>query len=196
MKDIRTLQTSDPHAQIADSFEIVAVLKERAHGHHFSAKKEWVLLEIESENIISAFEDRFSVPLSLQNSLHNAVEVVIEMEETRSDGSAPVNQYWKEFSKLFQYYLENEMTPILVLLSTEASPLLFMRRSCLMFCVIEVFKTWFLGEDSDGYCKWFAGNSTFGGATGVSSFLFVYSLDYVCTRLANAVKAAKKGGER
>ena len=35
-----------------------------------------------------------------------------------------------------------------------------------------------------------------GGAAGASSLLFVYSLDYVRTRLANDNKAAKKGGER
>ncbi|KAJ1397690.1 Retrieval of early ER protein Rer1 [Sesbania bispinosa] len=28
------------------------------------------------------------------------------MEGTGSGGSAPVNQYWQEFSKLFQYYLD------------------------------------------------------------------------------------------
>ncbi|KAJ1384080.1 putative glycosyltransferase [Sesbania bispinosa] len=66
------LQTSVPHAQIAliaDSFEIVAALEERLHGHHFSAKKEWVLLEIESDGIVSTFEDRFSMFDETPNSL-------------------------------------------------------------------------------------------------------------------------------
>ncbi|KAJ1375656.1 hypothetical protein SESBI_50763 [Sesbania bispinosa] len=71
-------------------------------------------LEIESDDTFSAFEDRFSVPTLLQDSLRIAVEVVIEMEETGMDGSAPVNQYWHEFSKFFQYYLENKIAPILV----------------------------------------------------------------------------------
>lgn len=35
-----------------------------------------------------------------------------------------------------------------------------------------------------------------GGAAGASSLLFVYSLDYARTRLANDAKSAKKGGER
>ncbi|KAJ1427458.1 hypothetical protein SESBI_09714 [Sesbania bispinosa] len=61
LEDQICLQTSDPHAQIADSFEIIAALEERPHDHHFSAKKEWVLPEIESDDIVSAFEDRFSV---------------------------------------------------------------------------------------------------------------------------------------
>ncbi|GJT45170.1 ADP,ATP carrier protein, mitochondrial [Tanacetum coccineum] len=51
-------------------------------------------------------------------------------------------------------------------------------------------------KDRDGYWKWFAGNLGSGGAAGASSLLFVYSLDYARTRLANDAKAAKKGGER
>ncbi|KAK6933783.1 Mitochondrial substrate/solute carrier [Dillenia turbinata] len=43
---------------------------------------------------------------------------------------------------------------------------------------------------------WFAGNLASGAAAGASSLLFVYSLDYARTRLANDAKAAKKGGER
>nr|GMD69674.1 ADP,ATP carrier protein 1, mitochondrial [Ipomoea batatas] len=41
-----------------------------------------------------------------------------------------------------------------------------------------------------------AGNLASGGAAGASSLLFVYSLDYARTRLANDAKAAKKGGDR
>ena len=43
---------------------------------------------------------------------------------------------------------------------------------------------------------WFAGNLASGGAAGASSLLFVYSLDYARTRLANDSKSAKKGGQR
>ncbi|PKU67807.1 ADP,ATP carrier protein [Dendrobium catenatum] len=42
----------------------------------------------------------------------------------------------------------------------------------------------------------FACNLASGGATGASSLLFVYSLDYARTRLANDSKVEKKGGER
>ncbi|KAF9590853.1 hypothetical protein IFM89_038725, partial [Coptis chinensis] len=49
-------------------------------------------------------------------------------------------------------------------------------------------------KDRDGYWKWFAGNLASGGAAGAASSLFVYSLDYARTRLANDAKAAKKGG--
>ncbi|KAL0371126.1 UNVERIFIED_CONTAM: ADP,ATP carrier protein, mitochondrial [Sesamum angustifolium] len=60
-----------------------------------------------------------------------------------------------------------------------------------------IFKRLFnFKKDRDGYWKWFAGNLASGGAAGASSLLFVYSLDYARTRLANDAKAAKKGGER
>lgn len=48
-------------------------------------------------------------------------------------------------------------------------------------------------KERDGYWKWFAGNLASGGAAGASSLLFVYSLDYARTRLANDAKSAKKG---
>jgi solute carrier family 25 (mitochondrial adenine nucleotide translocator), member 4/5/6/31 len=48
-------------------------------------------------------------------------------------------------------------------------------------------------KDRDGYWPWFAGNLASGAAAGASSLLFVYSLDYARTRLANDAKSAKKG---
>lgn len=39
-----------------------------------------------------------------------------------------------------------------------------------------------------------AGNLASGGAAGATSLLFVYSLDYARTRLANDAKSVKKGG--
>jgi len=72
-------------------------------------------------------------------------------------------------------------------------------RNCqaLNFAFKDYFKRLFnFKKDRDGYWKWFAGNLASGGAAGASSLLFVYSLDYARTRLANDAKAAKKGGER
>ncbi|KAI3908961.1 hypothetical protein MKW92_051965, partial [Papaver armeniacum] len=67
----------------------------------------------------------------------------------------------------------------------------------LNFAFKDYFKRIFIfKKDKDGYRKWFAGNLASGGAAGASSLLFVYSLDYARTRLANDAKAAKKGGER
>ncbi|KAE9617311.1 hypothetical protein Lal_00034232 [Lupinus albus] len=67
----------------------------------------------------------------------------------------------------------------------------------LNFAFKDYFKRLFnFKKDRDGYWKWFAGNLASGGAAGASSLLFVYSLDYARTRLANDSKAAKKGGER
>jgi len=46
----------------------------------------------------------------------------------------------------------------------------------------------------DGYAKWFAANMASGGVAGAMSLVFVYSLDYARTRLANDNKSAKKAG--
>ncbi|OIS99189.1 PREDICTED: ADP,ATP carrier protein 1, mitochondrial-like [Nicotiana attenuata] len=67
----------------------------------------------------------------------------------------------------------------------------------LNFAFKDYFKRLFnFKKERDGYWKWFAGNLASGGAAGASSLLFVYSLDYARTRLANDAKTAKKGGER
>jgi solute carrier family 25 (adenine nucleotide translocator) protein 4/5/6/31 len=65
----------------------------------------------------------------------------------------------------------------------------------LNFAFKDYFKKMFgFSKEKDGYAKWFAGNLASGGAAGASSLLFVYSLDYARTRLANDAKSAKKGG--
>jgi len=51
-------------------------------------------------------------------------------------------------------------------------------------------------KKEDGYWSFFAANIASGGFAGVGSLFFVYSLDYVRTRLANDNKSAKSGGER
>jgi solute carrier family 25 (adenine nucleotide translocator) protein 4/5/6/31 len=67
----------------------------------------------------------------------------------------------------------------------------------LNFAFRDKFKKMFgYKKDVDGYAKWMAGNLASGGAAGATSLLFVYSLDYARTRLANDAKSAKKGGER
>jgi solute carrier family 25 (adenine nucleotide translocator) protein 4/5/6/31 len=67
----------------------------------------------------------------------------------------------------------------------------------LNFAFKDQFKRMFgYSKEKDGYAKWFAGNLASGGAAGACSLLFVYSLDYARTRLANNNKSAKKGGQR
>jgi solute carrier family 25 (adenine nucleotide translocator) protein 4/5/6/31 len=67
----------------------------------------------------------------------------------------------------------------------------------LNFAFKDYFKRLFgKNKDKDGYGIWFLGNLASGGAAGASSLVFVYSLDYGRTRLANDNKAAKKGGTR
>ena len=60
----------------------------------------------------------------------------------------------------------------------------------------DYFKSLFGFKKSEGYWTWFAGNVASGGAAGASSLLFVYSLDYARTRLANDAKSTKTGGAR
>jgi len=67
----------------------------------------------------------------------------------------------------------------------------------LNFAFKDHFKRMFgFSKEKDGYWVWFAGNLASGGAAGASSLLFVYSLDFARTRLANDNKSAKKGGSR
>jgi len=67
----------------------------------------------------------------------------------------------------------------------------------LNFAFRDRFKAMFgFKKDRDGYMKWMAGNLASGGAAGATSLLFVYSLDYARTRLANDAKSAKTGGGR
>ncbi|CAI4217167.1 unnamed protein product [Parascedosporium putredinis] len=67
----------------------------------------------------------------------------------------------------------------------------------LNFAFRDKFKKMFgFKKERDGYWWWMAGNLASGGAAGATSLLFVYSLDYARTRLANDAKSAKGGGAR
>jgi len=78
-----------------------------------------------------------------------------------------------------------------------ANVLRYFPTQALNFAFKDQFKRMFgYTKEKDGYWVWFGGNLASGGAAGASSLLFVYSLDYARTRLANDSKAAKKGGER
>ncbi|KAI2611025.1 mitochondrial carrier domain-containing protein [Hypoxylon fragiforme] len=67
----------------------------------------------------------------------------------------------------------------------------------LNFAFRDKFKKMFgFKKERDGYAWWMAGNLASGGAAGATSLLFVYSLDYARTRLANDAKNAKSGGDR
>lgn len=67
----------------------------------------------------------------------------------------------------------------------------------LNFAFRDTYKAMFAyKKERDGYGKWMMGNLASGGAAGATSLLFVYSLDYARTRLANDAKNAKSGGDR
>ncbi|MFS8027883.1 putative mitochondrial carrier protein [Helianthus anomalus] len=62
--------------------------------------------------------------------------------------------------------------------------------------VIRYFPTQILNFAFKDYFKMFGDNIASGGFAGASSLVFVFSLDYARTRLANDANAAKKGSER
>ncbi|KAJ6102153.1 ADPATP carrier protein [Penicillium sp. IBT 16267x] len=67
----------------------------------------------------------------------------------------------------------------------------------LNFAFRDTYKSMFAyKKDRDGYFKWMMGNLASGGAAGATSLLFVYSLDYARTRLANDAKSASGKGDR
>ena len=75
----------------------------------------------------------------------------------------------------------------------------FIMFSCYVIITLSIedyFKSLFGFKKKYGYRKWFTGNVASGGAAGASSLLFVYSLDYARTRLANNAKSSKGGGTR
>lgn len=78
-----------------------------------------------------------------------------------------------------------------------ANVLRYFPTQALNFAFKDYFKRLFgFKKEKDGYALWFMGNVASGGAAGASSLVFVYSLDYARTRLANDNKSAKRGGER
>jgi Mitochondrial carrier protein len=67
----------------------------------------------------------------------------------------------------------------------------------LNFAFRDTYKSMFaFKKERDGYAKWMAGNLASGGMAGATSLLFVYSLDYARTRLANDAKSAKGGARQ
>lgn len=66
----------------------------------------------------------------------------------------------------------------------------------LNFAFKDKIKATFNPSKQDPYAVAFGKNIASGGAAGAMSLIFVYSLDYARTRLANDAKSAKKGGER
>jgi len=77
-----------------------------------------------------------------------------------------------------------------------ANVLRYFPTQALNFAFKDQFKRLFAVPKTAPYYKTFGANIASGGAAGASSLLFVYSLDFARTRLANDNKAAKKGGER
>ncbi|KZT59020.1 mitochondrial carrier [Calocera cornea HHB12733] len=64
----------------------------------------------------------------------------------------------------------------------------------LNFAFKDYYKSLFNFKRSEGFWIWVGGNVASGAAAGATSSVFVYSLDYARTRLANDAKSTKKGG--
>jgi solute carrier family 25 (adenine nucleotide translocator) protein 4/5/6/31 len=75
-----------------------------------------------------------------------------------------------------------------------ANVLRYFPTQALNFAFKDQFKRMFAVPKGAPYLHTFGSNVASGGAAGACSLLFVYSLDYARTRLANDAKSAKKGG--
>lgn len=75
-----------------------------------------------------------------------------------------------------------------------ANVLRYFPTQALNFAFKDKFKAMFKASPSDSYTAKFSKNIAAGGAAGATSLLFVYSLDYARTRLANDAKSTKAGG--
>jgi len=77
-----------------------------------------------------------------------------------------------------------------------ANCLRYFPTQALNFAFKDKIKQQFKVKKSDGFGTKLGKNVAAGGMAGAMSLLFVYSLDYARTRLANDTKSSKKGGER
>jgi solute carrier family 25 (adenine nucleotide translocator) protein 4/5/6/31 len=77
-----------------------------------------------------------------------------------------------------------------------ANILRYFPTQALNFAFKDKIKSMFKASKNDTNLTKFSKNIISGGVAGSISLLFVYSLDYARTRLANDAKSAKKGGER
>jgi len=77
-----------------------------------------------------------------------------------------------------------------------ANCLRYFPTQALNFAFKDKIKQQFKVSKSDGFGTKLGKNVAAGGMAGAMSLLFVYSLDYARTRLANDTKSSKKGGER
>lgn len=75
-----------------------------------------------------------------------------------------------------------------------ANVLRYFPTQALNFAFKDKFKAIFKASKDDSYVAKFSKNIAAGGAAGATSLLFVYSLDYARTRLANDAKSVAKGG--
>jgi len=77
-----------------------------------------------------------------------------------------------------------------------ANVLRYFPTQALNFAFKDYYKSLFNYKRSEGFWIWVGGNVASGAAAGATSSVFVYSLDFARTRLANDAKSTKGGGQR
>ncbi|KAK9762063.1 ADP/ATP carrier protein aac3 [Basidiobolus ranarum] len=123
------------------------------------------------------------------------VKLLIQNQDEMIKNGRLANPY-KGISDCFSRVLKEEGT-ISLWRGNVANVIRYFPTLALNFAFKDYFKQMFgYNKDKDGYWKWFAGNIASGGAAGAFSLLFVFSLDYARTRLANDSRSVKAGGER
>jgi len=95
----------------------------------------------------------------------------------------------------FGRIIKNEGIPSLWRGNT-ANVLRYFPTQALNFAFKDFYKRKLSFKKEDGYFFFTLGNIMSGGAAGATSLLFVYSLDFARTRLANDNKSSKSGGAR
>ncbi|USP80765.1 uncharacterized protein yc1106_08039 [Curvularia clavata] len=136
------------------------------------------------------------VKLLIQNQPNNTVIATAYTTQDEMLKSGRLDRKYNGIVECFSRTAKNEGVLSLWRGNT-ANVIRYFPTQALNFAFRDTYKSMFAyKKERDGYAKWMAGNLASGGAAGATSLLFVYSLDYARTRLANDAKSAKKGGER
>lgn len=101
---------------------------------------------------------------------------------------------WKGYSSCLRKRINRDIFHLL--LGNLANCIRYFPTQALNFAFKDQVKALFKPKKTDTYSLKFSKNIASGGAAGAMSLLFVYSLDYCRTRLANDAKAGAKGGDR
>ncbi|KAL8732320.1 MAG: hypothetical protein Q9181_004007 [Wetmoreana brouardii] len=147
------------------------------------------------DRILSGTADVEIIPVMTAAAPIERVKLLIQNQDEMLK-SGRLDRKYDGIGECFSRTIKNEGTASLWRGNT-ANVIRYFPTQALNFAFRDTYKSMFAyKKERDGYAKWMMGNLASGGAAGATSLLFVYSLDYARTRLANDAKNAKKGGER